>query len=191
MSKRKTKLTPKKYIQIGLILLAFVGVSFLTLNIINDNIEAPKEDKTTDDYREKTEDGNKEEQKTEKKEEHKEEEKKEEQEQEKNHQNYEGENPNRKDELTGIITTARTSGDNFIVRISIDQFLSSGSCELILENNEKKYTEQVDIISDASSSTCEGFDIPVYKLENGTWNLTVNLSSGEKTGKIKEEVTVE
>lgn len=189
MSKnRKTKTTPKKIIKIGLILLAIVVVVFAAKEIILHQISSEEtEDETPEKIAEKTE---KEEKSTEEKkdnnnEENQEVEKKEE------HQTFEGENPNEKTELTGTITTARVSGDNFVIRISIDQYLSSGTCKLTLEKSGKNYEENVNIYSDVSTSTCEGFDIPLSNLEGGAWNATINLSSEGKTGKIEGEVIVE
>ncbi len=185
MSKRKSKLTPKKMIQIGVILLVFVGCSFFVLNLLNRSNETSEENEPPISNKEKKE--NKEKQKeteiTDKNTEQ--EEKKEE------HRNYEGDNPNDKEELTGNITAARTSGENYIIRVNIDQFITSGTCNLVLEKDGKSYSDQANISSLTSASTCEGFDIPTSELESGEWKLTINLSSEGKTGKIEEGVIVE
>ena len=188
MSKKRKKITPKKIIKIGLILLIAVAVIFVTKEIIRHQTspekteeeasekvieESKAEQKSTEEKKENDSDWS---QETEKKEEH---------------QNFEGEDPNERSELTGIITTARVSGENFIVRVSIDQYLSSGTCELKLEKSEKNYEETVNIYSDVSTSTCEGFDIPLSSLEKGVWNATINLSSEGKTGNIEGKVTIE
>lgn len=189
MSKnRKTKTTPKKLIKIGLILLVIVAVIFIAKEIIRHQTSPEKtEEEISENVVEKTE---KEQKSSEEKKENdsdwsQETEKKEE------HQNFEGEDPNEKNELTGTITTARVFGENFIVRVSIDQYLSSGTCELKLEKSGKNYEETVNIYSDVSTSTCEGFDIPLSSLEKGVWNATINLSSEGKAGKIESEVVIE
>lgn len=97
---------------------------------------------------------------------------------------FEGENPNTQDNLSGSITAAFISGEKAIIRVNIDQFLSTGSCELVLTSGNQTYSESARIIPEASTSTCEGFDIPLEKISTGTWQILINLSSDSKTGQI-------
>ena len=102
----------------------------------------------------------------------------------------EGENPNTLESLTGSITTARVSGQKVIIRINLDQYLSSGVCSLVMNNGSKTYSATANIINSASTSTCEGFDVPVSELSSGTWLISIGLSSGGKTGNITGEVSL-
>lgn len=97
---------------------------------------------------------------------------------------FEGENPNTQDNLSGSITATFISGEKAIIRMNIDQFLSTGSCELVLTSGNQTYSESARIIPEASTSTCEGFDIPLEKISIGTWQILINLSSDSKTGQI-------
>ena len=75
-----------------------------------------------------------------------------------------------------------------IIRMSINQYLGSGVCSLTLGD----YSSTVNISPSASTSTCEGFDIPLSDLGNlsGKVNFTINLQSGDKTGTITGEVSL-
>jgi hypothetical protein len=53
------------------------------------------------------------------------------------------------------------------------------------------YSTSVDIQALASSSTCKGFDVPLSQLSSGTWNISIDISVGSKTGHITDQVKVE
>ena len=184
--KRKTKNTPQKIIRIGLVLLVIVLLLFAVKEIINKNTE---ENKT-----QSTETSSQKEKNTEKKEEKEESEEKEgdqsENEEKQTIKSYDGEDPNKQAELTGTITTARVLDEELIIRIEIDQFLISGTCEQTLTKGEKKYSEKTNILADASTSTCEGFNVPINSLEGGVWKIEIRVFSGEKTGEIKGEANI-
>ena len=46
---------------------------------------------------------------------------------------YEGGDPNTSESLTGAITYAGVSGSEIMIRTNIDQYLTTGKCELVLE----------------------------------------------------------
>lgn len=102
---------------------------------------------------------------------------------------YEGEDPNNLEELTGAITYSSVNGDNFSVRISIDQLLNSGSCNITMTSGSATYSADAPIfMSGSNSSSCEGFDIPLSELSaSKSWNIAIKLTSGDKTGTIKGE----
>lgn len=102
---------------------------------------------------------------------------------------FDGEDPNEKAVLSGVITYAGVNDGNLMVRINIDQYLAGGECKLELSRNgEKIYTESAEIVDSAATSTCKGFNVATANLGNGTINITVFVTSGEKTGTIKGEV---
>lgn len=104
---------------------------------------------------------------------------------------YDGDNPNATDELTGVISYMSVSGDNLIVRVNIDQYLSNGNCRLSLSRGEDViYEEPVAIEASVSTSTCAGFSVPVSKLLDGKLVIKVVLESGEKRGIIIGETTI-
>ena len=103
---------------------------------------------------------------------------------------YDGEDPNVGETLSGIITTARFSGDKFILRVNINQYLSAGTCNLTLSDGAHQLSKTANLIPSASTSTCEGFDIPSAELSNFTKPIyiTINLNSSDKTGTIEGKV---
>ena len=105
---------------------------------------------------------------------------------------YDGENPNSFDSLTGNITYVGFSGEKFMIRISIDQYLSSGTCSLTISDGDNSFEETATIIPEASTSTCEGFDIPKSDLSLVSDNIEIliNISSGDKTGTITGVATL-
>lgn len=97
---------------------------------------------------------------------------------------YEGENPNQSESLTGNITYAGIVNKKVIIRVNIDQFLNSGTCTLIMRKGDMSYSEKANIIESASTSTCKGFDIPTDKFNSGDWSIEIKMQSGDKTGLI-------
>ena len=87
---------------------------------------------------------------------------------------YEGDNPSSSDSLSGAITYSAVSGDVLIIRTTIDQ-LASGSCTATLANGGKVVTRTSTLAQNPSSSTCEGFDIPVSELGSGNWNIEITV----------------
>lgn len=106
-------------------------------------------------------------------------------------QKYEGSNPNEGEKLTGVITYAGATSNSIIIRVNIDQYVDGGSCELKLIKNDKiEYQETSNLIADVATSTCEGFNIPRSKIENGNYIIKIDLKSNEKTGSISGELNL-
>lgn len=105
---------------------------------------------------------------------------------------YDGKNPNLSDSLTGNLTYAGFSGDNFLVRVAIDQYLTSGTCSLVISDGNKTLEKTADIFADATSSSCQGFDIPKSEIESlsNYLEITINLTSNDKTGQITGVATL-
>ncbi len=93
---------------------------------------------------------------------------------------YEGEDPNTEAELSGVVTYVGVSGEKLMIRISIDQYLTGGQCELnLIKDGAVIYDDTVNIASSASTSTCEGFDV-----------LTSGLGANGATGAGKIEIKI-
>ena len=104
---------------------------------------------------------------------------------------YDGEDPNMADDLSGVVTYAGVSGDKLMVRLNIDQYLDSGSCELVLEKDSSVvYNSVANVISNVSTATCEGFDVPISEIGTGHYVINVNVSAGEKSGIIRGEADI-
>ena len=104
---------------------------------------------------------------------------------------YEGEDPNSRNDLSGVVTYADKVDDDLMIRVNIDQYLESGKCELILKRDDVTIHSSIaNIIDNASTATCEGFDIPASGLGGGKVDIIINLSAGERSGSIRGEVNL-
>ena len=104
---------------------------------------------------------------------------------------YDGDDPNNTTDLTGAITYAGVSNGYLRVRVNIDQYLTTGSCNVVLvRDNSQIFSDYANIVSSASTSTCEGFDIPTASIGAGNVQIKVTFSSGNKTGAVSGEATI-
>lgn len=99
--------------------------------------------------------------------------------------NYEGPDANASESLTGSINYAGVIDGKLTIRTTINQALDSGSCEIGLTNGATTITRTSGIIPNPSSSSCEGFDIPTSELGSGNWEITIKITSGDKSGVLK------
>lgn len=104
---------------------------------------------------------------------------------------YEGSDPNQGSEITGAVTYAGIIEPNLVLRINIDQYLSGGICKLsLISDGVVAYEDSANIVGSASTSTCEGFNIPTASLKGGRYQILVSIDANEKTGTIGGEVSV-
>ncbi len=104
---------------------------------------------------------------------------------------YEGDDPNLSEELSGSVTYAGVLNDKIAIRVNIDQYLSDGICVLnLMSNGDTVYDESANIVNSASTATCEGFDVPVSNVGTGAYGIEIRITSGEKSGIIKGEVEI-
>lgn len=105
---------------------------------------------------------------------------------------YEGQDVNQLEKLTGTITYSAKAADNYRIRVNIDQFLKlPGTCKLTVFSADKIiYTDSVSVISNPSSGSCKGFDIPLTKLSPGEYNIKIEINANQKTGIIEGKVTI-
>lgn len=105
---------------------------------------------------------------------------------------YEGQDVNQLEKLTGTITYSAKAADKYRIRVNIDQFLKlPGTCKLtVLSASKVVYTDSVSVISNPSSGSCEGFDIPLTKLPSGTYDFKIEVNANQKTGIIEGEATI-
>lgn len=105
---------------------------------------------------------------------------------------YEGQDVNQLEKLTGTITYSAKSANFYRIRVNIDQFLKlPGACKLtVLSADRVVYTDSVNVVSNPSSGTCEGFDIPLAKLASGDYNIKIEITANQKTGVIEGRVNI-
>ncbi|MBR6505268.1 hypothetical protein IKT18_00270 [Candidatus Saccharibacteria bacterium] len=98
---------------------------------------------------------------------------------------YDGGSPNELEYLTGVVNYVKTNGGKLLIRVSIDQYLEEGTCELVLlQEGNIVYQETTDIVGDATTSTCKGFDVPMASLISGEVQFTIYLSSDDRVGEV-------
>lgn len=104
---------------------------------------------------------------------------------------YDGDDPNEKDQLTGVITYAGVLNQNLVIRVNIDQYVASGKCTLALRREGATiYSAEAPIVDSASTSTCEGFDISVKALDPGPTNIIIYINGDGKTGELTKEINL-
>lgn len=141
--------------------------------------EEPKDTTTTTEEKKETE--------------KKEEESKEEQttepapETEKNNTQYEGEDPNSYESLTGIINYIGIVDGNLSVRVSIDQ-LVAGACTFAITTPTGKTINGSGELSAGPTSSFCSFSTPAT--ESGTWKISVTATSTNKRGIITGEANL-
>ena len=102
---------------------------------------------------------------------------------------YEGEDPNVADDLTGVVTYAGVNSNELMIRVNIDQYLAGGSCKLtLLQDGAVVYSDTAEIIDSASTATCAGFNVPVANLSSGETGIRIELDASGKRGVIVGEV---
>lgn len=104
---------------------------------------------------------------------------------------YEGEDPNSRNDLSGVVTFADKVDDKLMIRVNIDQYLESGECELILKKDDATIHSSIaNIIDNASTASCDGFEVPLESLGGGKVDIIINLKAGERSGLIRGEVNL-
>lgn len=104
---------------------------------------------------------------------------------------YDGEDPNEAGELFGVVTYAGVNDDVLMIRVNIDQYVTSGSCELsLLRDGNTIYSSTVSAVPDVATAICEGFDVPVSGLGNGKTEISIKLNADGKSGVIRGEVEI-
>lgn len=104
---------------------------------------------------------------------------------------YDGEDPNLADDLSGVVTYAGVNNGVLMIRVNIDQYLDSGKCELTLNRGGATIHSSIaSIIGSASTSTCEGFDVAVGELGGGNVEINIKLESNGRVGSIHGEANI-
>lgn len=103
---------------------------------------------------------------------------------------YEGQDANTYDELSGFINYAGVIGGNLSIRATISQAVS-GSCEMTLTDGAGGKLNFVSEIDNGPSASFCMQDVPVAQL-NGerNWRISIVVKGNDKTGTIIGEVSI-
>lgn len=78
---------------------------------------------------------------------------------------------------TSVVLTAVTKTDTVVqIRSLIETVTRSGTCKLTLTKDQLRVAKTAEVQALASSSTCQGFDIPLNELSPGTWQIFLEVS---------------
>jgi cytoskeletal protein RodZ len=102
---------------------------------------------------------------------------------------YDGDKPSAAQNFTGFITNKNVnqSTNQLTIRLTIDQLVQpAGTCTLKLTSTTSSaiVTKTVPTIDNPSSSSCQGFDIPLSELSSGKWQINVQIKNNNKSGEI-------
>lgn len=103
---------------------------------------------------------------------------------------YDGQDANTYDELSGFINYAGVIENNLSIRATISQTVS-GSCEMTLTNNAGGKLNFVSEIDNGPSASFCMQDIPVAQLSGEhNWKISIVVRGNDKTGTIAGEVSI-
>ena len=106
---------------------------------------------------------------------------------EKSHAQYEGEDPNTADGLTGIINYAGVSEGNLVIRVSIEQSVN-GACVFTLTSPSGKTINGSSAITLGPTSAYCSLSTPAT--ESGTWKISVAATTVDRHGIITGEANI-
>ncbi len=112
---------------------------------------------------------------------------------EKNIPQYEAENPNTLENLTGSVVYTDTDAQTGTITtmVSIDQYLyNGGTCELKVKSSDSVLaTVSSPIIADVTTSHCGPITATLSQLA-GTYELEITLSADNKTGLVTTNINI-
>lgn len=90
------------------------------------------------------------------------------------------------------ITAANQNGSTLQIRTLIGVVENTGTCTLVLSRSgQTSVTKTAGIQALSSSSTCQGFDVPVSELSAGTWQALITFESSTLTGTATKSIMVQ
>lgn len=94
------------------------------------------------------------------------------------------------DTLNVTLTATNKNGELFQVRSLISKLSSGGTCELKMTKDSAVITKTASVQALASSSTCQGFDVPISELSSGTWKLILTVTIDGISGQATKDVEI-
>ena len=104
---------------------------------------------------------------------------------------FDGDDPNDSPQLTISINYIGVSDKSLLVRTTIDQTISSGTCRLVLSRTgAPSITKLAEVTANPSSATCTGFDVPISELSSGSWMATITVTDGTREGTATKGISI-
>ena len=89
------------------------------------------------------------------------------------------------------ITAANKTADTLMIRTLIQKVTTSGTCTLSMSGpSNGSYTASAGVQAMASTSTCQGFNVPLGGLAHGAWTITISFKDGTDTAVATKDITL-
>ena len=92
--------------------------------------------------------------------------------------------------LSGSITALSQGASNLEVRVLINSITDEGECKLTITKGSTVIEKVSSIQPQSSSSTCEGFSIPLSDLSAGSWEVEINISSAGRSTTLNGDIAI-
>ncbi|MGB4768826.1 MAG: hypothetical protein WBP22_06270 [Candidatus Saccharimonas sp.] len=92
-----------------------------------------------------------------------------------------------------FIVTAKninTTASLLQIRTLLSEIVSQGTCTLTLTKGSSTISRSVALQAGPADSTCQGFDIPLSELSNGTWNIRITAETPDISKTTEDKVDV-
>lgn len=93
--------------------------------------------------------------------------------------------------VTMDITAADKTAATLMIRTLIQKVTDTGTCTLSMNGpNGGTYTATANVQPMASTSTCQGFNVPLNSLTPGAWTITINFKDGSDTAVATRDISI-
>lgn len=90
-----------------------------------------------------------------------------------------------------VTISAANQNDPYLqIRTIIGAVEASGTCSLSLISSSKTVTKTAPVQPLATTSTCQGFDVPLTELAKGNWQIKIVYSSNSLTGTATQDIVI-
>lgn len=86
-----------------------------------------------------------------------------------------------KPQPSASLTAEKSSDGKSVTILTKLTGFAGGNCDLTIANGSKTYTSSAAIIYQPDFSSCAGFSVPIEKLGNGQWQITLNAAYNDQT----------
>ncbi len=90
------------------------------------------------------------------------------------------------------ITAANQTNDTLLIRTLIQTISSNGTCTLSMVGPDgKAYAATAGVQANPSTSTCQGFNVPMSALAPGSWHITIDFEDSSTKTTASKDVTLQ
>jgi len=96
-----------------------------------------------------------------------------------------------KKNVSVLITVSQQTSSTYQIRTILETVTNTGTCMLVLKSSAgTTVSKTTGVQAQSSSSTCEGFDIPLSELSRGVWSYSLTFENTTTTGTATGNITV-